>query len=218
VEPRGGTVHNVQFNLDALERLGIDGKGGRPLFPVSGTAETFAEEFFRASGLERGKVVAVNAGGGWISKKWRPEQFGELGRRIAAGGSARVLVVWGPGEEDDALRILTMIGDGAVTAPPTTLAQLGSLLKRCSMLVTNDSGPMHIAAAMGVPVVAIFGPTLPELQGPAFTPSAVVRNEKLDCLGCSYTECPIGNPCMLELTVEEVHAACRRLTDSVYHT
>jgi len=217
VEPRGGTVHNVEFNLDALARLGIDGKEGKPFFPVDSRAEAFADGFFRDSGLDPARTVALNAGGGWISKKWRPEEFASLGRRIVEGGTSRILVIWGPGEEQDARRISGAIGEGALPAPPTSLGQLGSLLKRCSMLVTNDSGPMHIAAALGVPVLAIFGPTLPALQGPVFTEAVVVRNERLDCLGCSFTECPIGNPCMVELTVDEVYASFRRLADVLSH-
>ncbi|MDL1891730.1 glycosyltransferase family 9 protein, partial [Sphingobacteriales bacterium CHB3] len=84
------------------------------------------------------------------------------------------------------------------------LPQLGALLKRCSLVVTNDSGPMHIAAALGVPVVGIYGPTNPVLQGPYGTQHVVVRNEKLDCLGCNLTKCPIGNPCMVDLSVNDV--------------
>jgi ADP-heptose:LPS heptosyltransferase len=71
-------------------------------------------------------------------------------------------------------------------------------------MVTNDSGPMHIAAATGTPVVAIFGPTRPHLQGPFGNEAEVVQNQKLFCLGCNLTKCPIGNPCMEDLSVEKV--------------
>ena len=99
----------------------------------------------------------------------------------------------------------------ATLLPPTTLKELAAILGRSSLVVTNDSGPMHIAAAMGAPVVAIFGPTNPRLQGPHQTVSAVVRNETLDCLGCNLTTCPIGNPCMHGLAPEAVVAACERV-------
>ena len=213
VEPRGGEVHNVEFNLDALRAIGVvPSERARPEFPLDPAAEAFADAFLTGRVPHGARLVAVNPGGGWISKKWRPEQFGELGRRIYETDGSSILVLWGPGEAEDANVVCSAIGSPAILAPPTTLKQLGSLLKRSAALVTNDSGPMHIAASLRVPVVAIFGPTVPRLQGPVFTESEVVTLSRLECLGCGYTECPIGNPCMLELPVDEVHRAYTRLS------
>jgi ADP-heptose:LPS heptosyltransferase len=207
VEPRGGEVHNVEFNRDALRRLDIATGAGKPLFPVDPAAETFAERFLQEHNPAGARLVALNPGGGWMSKKWRPAQFAALGRMVSAADGTRLLVVWGPGEEAEAAEVVEAIGGAAILAPRTTLKQLASLLKRSSVLVTNDSGPMHIAASLGVPVVAVFGPTVPKLQGPVFTESEVVTLATLDCLGCGYTLCPIGNPCMVDLPVEDVYRA-----------
>ncbi len=98
--------------------------------------------------------------------------------------------------------------------PATTLLQLAALFERCAFVVTNDSGPMHIAAASGSHVLGIYGPTRPELQGPYDTGHATVRREGLDCLGCNLTECPIGNICMTDLTVETVARAFQGLARS----
>ena len=103
-----------------------------------------------------------------------------------------------------------MKGEGVIP-PPTTLPQLGVLLKKCAFIVSNDSGPMHIAAAVGTPVLGIFGPTNPLLQGPYGESHLVVRREGLDCLGCNLTSCPIGHPCMKDLTVEMVMEGVDRL-------
>jgi ADP-heptose:LPS heptosyltransferase len=93
----------------------------------------------------------------------------------------------------------------AVVIPPaTSLKQLGALLQRCSFVVSNDSGPMHLAAAVGTPVLGIFGPTNPLLQGPYGPQHMTVRKEGLDCLGCNLTKCPIGNICMTDLSVDDV--------------
>lgn len=211
VEPRGGEVHNLEFNRDALRRLGIPAGSGRPFFPLDPAAESFAASFLEGVNPGGARVVALNPGGGWIAKRWRPERFADLGRRIAGEEGAKVLVLWGPGEEDDANRVASGVGGAAVLSPPTTLKQLASLLARSSALVTNDSGPMHIAASLGIPVVAVFGPTVPGLQGPVFTESEVVVHDGLDCLGCGYTVCPIGNPCMTDLSVEDVLDAYRRV-------
>lgn len=207
IEPRSGTVHNVEFNLDALRRIGIEPEHRLPLFPLDEKAEIFAEKFFAEHHLVKKNTVALNPGGGWISKKWRLHQYAALADRIAGEMGLDVVLAWGPGEQEEAEKVRAGMKEKSLIFPPTDLKQLASLMTRCVALVTNDSGPMHIAAATGVPVVAIFGPTHPHLQGPVHTPSVVVRNERLDCLGCSYTECPIGNPCMEELTVAEVFDA-----------
>jgi ADP-heptose:LPS heptosyltransferase len=98
----------------------------------------------------------------------------------------------------------------AIIPPATNLPQLGAMLARCALMITNDSGPMHIGAAVGVPVLGIYGPTNPALQGPHGDRHAVVRNETLDCLGCNFTQCPIGHPCMRELDVKDVMLAVRQ--------
>jgi ADP-heptose:LPS heptosyltransferase len=88
--------------------------------------------------------------------------------------------------------------------PQTTFPRLAALLKRCDFVVSNDTGPMHIAAAVGTPVLGIYGPTNPALQGPYGQGHLTVRNERLSCLGCNLTACPIGHPCMEELEVATV--------------
>ena len=95
--------------------------------------------------------------------------------------------------------------------PPTTLKQLGALLKKCAFVVSNDAGPMHISAVLGVPTLGIYGPTNPYNQGPIGEKTAWVRLEGLDCLGCNLTACPIGHVCMERLSVESVMGAVTQL-------
>jgi lipopolysaccharide heptosyltransferase II len=210
-EPRGDQLHNTDFNLDALRRIGIPVLETLPHFPVSSEATEFARAFFEKDHLAGKRVVALNPGGGWSTKRWRIPQFAALGDLISKTHNSEILIVWGPGEEKMAAEIQGLMSAKAILIPPSNLKQLAAILKRCNLVVTNDSGPMHIAAAVGTPVVAIFGPTNPELQGPVGVPSEIVQNEKLVCLGCNYTICPIGNPCMEELGVEEVFAGVGRM-------
>jgi ADP-heptose:LPS heptosyltransferase len=121
------------------------------------------------------------------------------------------VLTWGPGQLPDVEKIRAMMRHEAFIPPATTLPQLGALLSRFRGVVSNDSGPMHIAAAVGTPVLGIYGPTNPILQGPYGDKNLTVRNESLDCLGCNLTACPIGNPCMLELSVNAVFAAAGEL-------
>jgi lipopolysaccharide heptosyltransferase II len=207
IEPRGGEVHNTQFNLDALRAIGVPIQDESVVFPIDDVSEEFAERFFRE--VKGTLVVALNPGGGWYTKRW--QKFAELGDVLVEKHNTTIVLLWGPGEQTTAEAIQQKMKHAAMLIPRTSLKQLAAILKRCTALVTNDSGPMHIAAAVGTPVVAIFGPTNPKLQGPVGDYHIVVRNERIDCLGCNLTKCPIGNPCMEELSVADVAHAFDRL-------
>jgi lipopolysaccharide heptosyltransferase III len=216
VEPRGGEVHNVEFNLDALRAVGISPRSRMITFPLDRTAGAFADNFIKESGLGGKRLVALNPGGGWYTKRWPVRSYAGFGDRIGEEFGAVLLLVWGPGEEPMVREIQERMKARPVLIPRSTLKELGAVLKKCDALVTNDSGPMHIAAALGVAAVAIFGPTNPALQGPVSDRAVVVRKEDLDCLGCNLTKCPIGNPCMEQLSVEVVFGAFRSFVER-YH-
>ncbi len=216
VNPRGGEVHNAEFNLDALRALNIPVGSQEPYFPLGAEARLFADEFIRVNNLEHSFLLAINAGGGWYTKRWRADSYASLLRRCCEEFDLRAVLIWGPGEVDAVRAIAGKVGQGAVITPPTTIPQLGAILQRCTMMVTNDSGPMHIASAVGVPVVAIFGPTNPRFQGPLSPRSEVVRKEELDCLGCNLTACPIGNPCMEALSVDQVYQTVKRFISELH--
>lgn len=211
VKPRGDRVHNTQFNLDALEAIGVPVTDRALHIPVGGNDRTFVAEIL-ASTVPAGKpLVALNTGGGWYTKRWGLERFASLGDRLVERYGVVVLLTWGPGQLEEVQNLRSMMKHPAIVPPATSLRQLAALLEKCSFMVTNDSGPMHLAAAVGTPVLGIYGPTNPLLQGPYGENHAVVRREGLDCLGCNLTACPIGHPCMLELTVETVFEAVEQL-------
>jgi ADP-heptose:LPS heptosyltransferase len=209
VPSRADEIHEVDFNLDALRWLGIRVEETRPQVVVTPEAEAEADAFFAESGLQPGEVLAVNAAGGWATKRWPVPRFAEVARRVHEEFGLRSLILWGPGELDLAERLLELIGDSAVALPQTDLIGLAATLERCRLLLTNDSGPMHLAAAVGTPVVAIFGPTNPKLQGPYGEGHHVVRNEELDCLGCNLTRCE-HRSCMVGLATDTVLETVRR--------
>jgi lipopolysaccharide heptosyltransferase II len=209
VEPRGNSVHNTQFNLDALEAIGVAIQDRNLYFPLTSDDERFADEVLAPAA---GKFfVGMNTGGGWYTKRWPLDRFAELGDLVVEKYGASVVLLWGPGQQKEVETIKSLMKHKPLVPPATTLKQLGALLKRCTCVVSNDSGPMHIAAAVGTPVLGIYGPTNPVLQGPFGENHVTVSNETLQCLGCNYTRCPIGHPCMLELTVDTVFAAFRQL-------
>ena len=139
------------------------------------------------------------------------DRFAQLADLLVDRFGATVVLPWGPGQLPEAEKIQALMKHKAFIPPATTLKQLGALLKRCTFVVSNDSGPMHIAAAVGTPVLGIYGPTSPALQGPFGSRHITVHKEGLDCLGCNYTKCPIGHPCMLELSVDAVMDGVQQL-------
>jgi len=214
VRPRGGEVHNTDFNLDALRALGIEPGKIPPQVFLDDEERRFAAQFLRSQHAGA-RMVGLSIGGGWETKRWRPLSFIELGRRIVREEDASVIILYGPDEAEEAAMIAEGIGERSVLPPCTSLRELAALAEACDVVISNDTGPMHIAAAVGTPVLAIFGPTRPELQGPVGASHAVVRNESLECLGCNLTKCPIGNICMTELTPERVYEAYLELSHDV---
>jgi len=212
VKPRGAEVHNVEFNLDALRRIGVPVLPASPHFPLSAGDREFARREAERLGLTGRLAIGFNPGTNRPAERWPAERFGGLGRLLASRFGARICVFWGPGEKPLADEIAARIGEAAVVAPPTSLKLLGAMFERCSLVVSNDSGPMHIAAALGAPTVGIFGPVNPLLQGPYGEKARFVRKEGLSCLGCNYDKtCPIGNPCMTELEPETVAGVVEEL-------
>ena len=210
-EPRGDRVHNTQFNLDALEALGVPIRDRSTYFSFDSDDARFVDGFLPVAPGARPFIVCINSGGGWYTKRWGRDRFAALADRVVDKWGAKIVLAWGPGQREEAEEIQRLMGGTALVPPATTLGQLGALLQRCSIVITNDSGPMHIAAAVGTPVLGIYGPTDPRLQGPFGDRHVVVRNEEIDCLGCNLTKCPIGHPCMLGLGVETVLDGVRRL-------
>lgn len=211
VTPRGGEVHNVDFNLDVLRHFNIPVTDSNPVFPLTDESERFADQWFEEQNFQDQVIVGINASGGWYTKKWRADSFAALADRIYDAHGWNIVFFWGPGEMDEVRGIQSRMKNRSSLVPKSSLKEMGALLKRCQYLVSNDSGPMHIAASLGVPTLGIFGPTNPHLQGPFGSKSVWVRHEELDCLVCNLTECPIGNICMTDLSVHSVYDAFLRL-------
>lgn len=216
VTPRGHLVHEVDFNLDALRALKIPVISRQLVLPVDRASDEDAESFWIENSLEGKIVIGLNPSGGWYTKRWPLEHFAALGDRIAEQLSARVVLIWGPGELEDARHIAQAMRHEALLIPKAGLMQLAALLRRLTVLVSNDSGPLHIAAAAGTPVVGIYGPTRPELQGPWGDGHRIVRREGLDCLGCNGVTCRIKtHDCMKRLEVDIVFQALYACLDKL---
>ena len=208
-EQPAAAVHVIDKNLALLRPLGIDALGLRefPLPEAPGSAERVARGL---AGLGAGPFVVLNPGGGWSSKLWPAERFGEVARGLAERGLLPV-VTWGPGEEPLADRVVAASGGAAVRSFPTSLLDYVALARRASLVVAADTGTLHLACAVGTPVVGLFGPTDPARNGP-FSPLDVVVRRTPPCAPCHRRVCPRHEGVMATIPVAEVReAADRRL-------
>ena len=177
--------HEVEIYLDVLRKAGIDVVEPQLHFQPQPADEAVAERLLVERGLADARhLVAIHPGGGTnpgeelASKRWPKGNFGALAERLVQAHDATILLVGGP---DDAAICKAIEQDSGVSlanvAGTLSFAQLGALIQRCHLFIGNDSSPMHLAAAVGTPVVALFGPTSPQRFGPYGAGNAVVRFE-----------------------------------------
>jgi lipopolysaccharide heptosyltransferase I len=165
------------------------------------------------AGLE--KLILINPGARWPTKRWPAPRFGELLARLAAVWPDHRLAIIGSADERITADSIAAAAHAPVEvlAGRTTLPQLLDLMRRSALLISNDSGPMHLAVAVGTPVVAIFGPTNPRHTGPYPASTHAVLRTSLPCSPCLKSQCNEPEPmkCLNDIEVEQVVAAAERL-------
>ncbi|HTN43415.1 MAG TPA: glycosyltransferase family 9 protein [Nitrospiria bacterium] len=215
VQPDPRHRHAVEKYLCLLEPLGIQETQWVVRFPLGWGPQDedrigrfWTAEGFDRPGVEHDGVVAINPGASWPSKRWMPERYARVADRLVKEHGIRILILWGPDERPLAERIARSMGEKAVIAPETDLKQLTALIKRCRLLVTGDTGPLHIAAALGVPTVSLFGPSDPDRNGPYGRDHAVVRSPIPPATHWEKKE--IGDHWMSAIPVEAVLEAAKK--------
>jgi lipopolysaccharide heptosyltransferase I len=168
VSPPDSATHIVERYLALLEPLGI--VTGKPEFrvPIPAQARRRMDDFLGKEGVKPAdRLVAINPGAGRPEKQWPVAHFRTLAERLVTEAGARMLLVWGPDEAHMARQIgQELPGGSALTAPPTDLGELTALLARSRLMIANDTGPLHLAAALGTPALGLFGPTRADRNGP----------------------------------------------------
>ena len=198
--------HQVLNYLDMLNYFSL--ASDAPLLDLQTTpAEDGAlAALFASRGIAPGQVVlGINPGATFGSaKRWYPDRFAEVARELSRRWGARVVITGGPAETEMAARIEELLGGACLNlAGATSVRELMALIKRCDFFITNDSGPMHIAAAFDVPLVAIFGSTDHRTTSAFFDRGVIVRRST-DCAPCMQRECPTDHRCMTAVTAGEV--------------
>jgi len=212
-------VHEVRLYLRLLD---IEPDESAPLphprLKLQDSEKEKAKEQLGALGIDRGRpIVGMVPGAVYgTAKRWPPERFAALAERLSEEREAHVLLFGAASEKDVAERIERRAPKAALSnlAGKTRLRDLAALMAACRVLVTNDTGGMHVAAAVGTPVVAIFGSTNPMTTSPVGDEHVLIRHP-VDCSPCLLRHCPIDHRCMTAIEIDEVfEAVCGKIAQA----
>jgi heptosyltransferase I len=196
--------HVVEINLGMVSMLGL--VPGRPEFPFVAHRSEVAEAMRAAT---QGRYALLNPGAAWPNKRWPSERFAGVARRLRERQGISSVVLWGPGERELADTVVAAAAGAAVLSPPTRIADVLELARTAAVMVSGDTGPTHIGAAVGAPIVGLYGPTRPERNGP-WLPEDITVSRASAC-GCHHLRrCQAARWCLGEIGEDEVFAAVER--------
>ncbi len=206
-----GSRHELEYNSELLRLIGIDPKERALFVPTTPAQEMKVAAFLKEQGMEGQPFVVLHPGASCPSKRWPARHFAAVGDELAKRSGAKVVVLSGPGEEQYGRQVIAAMKQKAVPALGVlSLGETACLLKKARCLVSNDSGPVHLAGAVGAPVVSIFGRwgggLSPARWGPT-GPRSMALHHDIGCRPCLAHNCTIGFACLDTVTEEEVLAA-----------
>ena len=206
-------MHRVERGLRVVEALGVDIADAAPVVPVTDVDRQRVDAFLAEAGLAAGGFAVIHAGtsGFGSYKRWTHEGWAEVAARLPREHGLPAMFTHGPGKHETREAEALARESGGTAAPALSLQALGELCRRCRLFLSVDTGPMHLASAVGAPVVALFGPKDPAVYGPYFSARAIVE-KSLPCRPCTKRSCDDPR-CMYQITPDEVLAAATRLLD-----
>jgi heptosyltransferase-3 len=213
--PLPDEAHRVEYDLTTVRALGLTPATSRPDLYLSADEELAANRVVEElSGSHDGssKLIMIQPGARYPLKVWPGERFAELADRLDRAVPCRILL-GGDSREREAVEAVREQAQCrlAVVAGRLSLLEFAALLKQCDLFIGNDGGAMHLAAAVGTPIVALFGPTYPQRWGPRGAPNEIVY-KGLDCRACYHPVCIRGDQnCMRLISVDEVFERCMQL-------
>ncbi len=211
---RGGEVHNVDFNLDALRKLEIPIISKKLNLGINLVHKEFAEKFIKENNIKSRNIIGVCLTGEWETKKYKTNDYIILLKAINLIYDVNFILIWrNENERKECELIHNELNTNTFLIPDSPIRYLAAIIKECDLLIGNDSGPLHMGVAVDTPVLGIYGPTKPMLQGPYGEKNLTVVNEGLKCLYCDLIACKIGNICMTELPKENIISKLKKLIE-----
>ncbi len=214
-----GQKHEAEYNFDLLRHVGIQPQEKVLFMPLRQDAEAWIEDLLKREGVaQTDKLVAIHPGASCPSKIWPNQRFAQVADRLAEKYGYRVFVIAGPKDIALAEQVVKHMHNRAINlAGKTSVSQLASLLKRCRLFISNDSGPVHLASAMGTPVVSIFGRNQaglsPKRWGPLGTKDRFLHKQ-IGCIECLAHNCRKEFACLRSIQVDDVIGAVESIWNS----
>ena len=208
--------HVIDKNLSILQAVGIRVPDVEfPLVDRKPEIVTAVRTRLGIGSVDR--FAIINPSAAWPNKRWPPVYYAEVARGLAKRYRMRSIVLWGPGEEGIAQNVVSASDGTAAVSPATTIADLVSLTKAAALMISGDTGPLHVAGAVGTPLIGMFGPTDPKRNGPWADDDLTVS--RFHTCVCHYQRrCRIAGWCLLDISPREVMELVeRRLTASGAH-
>ena len=201
----GGAAHVIVKNLALLSALGVSDRSVR--FPLNVPESATVDAVVRAHAPDG--FVLLNPCAAWPNKRWPPARFGAVAAAVHRVHGWRSVVLWGPGEETLAADVAAESAGAAEASPRTTIPDIVALARQARLMISGDTGPLHIAGAVGTPIVALFGPTRAERNGPwSEHDVSISRVSQCECV--YQRRCRRPEPCIDDIAVDEVMSAIRR--------
>ncbi len=210
-------IHAIDRYMLFIKEMGLDPDSLDYNLKIPSEIAGRMEQLLSEDGVHGGRpLIVLNPNARWETKRWIPDRFANLADRLVDTLDAEVVFIGGTSDADNIHSILTGVkGKVYNFSGRTTILQLAALLKRADLMVTCDSGPMHLASAVGTPVVALFGPTDPVRTGPYGRQHRILQNTK-DCAPCFKRSCPDDRPsCMEAISVEAVSQEVHSLLSGI---
>lgn len=204
VRDHGEARHIVEINLGLLQPLGLTMATAE--FPIDQVDSEVARTVKAQTG---GRYALLNPGAAWPNKRWPPARFGAVARALREKHGLRSAVLWGPREEPLAQEVVDQSDGAANLTPKTTIADLVALARGAALMVSGDTGPTHVAAAVGTPLVGLFGPTRAQRNGP-WSPNDIAVSRDAMCQCHHLRRCRLETMCLLDIQVDEVLSAIDR--------
>ena len=199
-----GKFHAANLHIEFIKEIGLNIANNRLEYVLNKSDISFANNYLNQLNLSGSSLVGLSPSGGWESKRCTPEKFAEIADKVIEKFDSDLILLWGPEDKTDVDKIVKLMKNEVICAPPTTINQMAAFISKCDLFIANDSGPMHISTAVGTPTLSIHGPTSPLLQGPYGIKHEWVRLDELECIECNLLKCPKKLECFTELPVERI--------------